>query len=121
MKQVDYDRDLAFSIAQSITTTANTASTNSIDIESANGGQGTPLKVVINVTAVAASESMTVKVCSKSADSVAATDGTYTLPAITAVGQYHHTLPQDSARYVKLFYTAGTSATVTAYLTAEIV
>lgn len=115
-----YDRELAFSVAQTLDNTADTASTNEIDLGSAKMGQGTPVKGVINVTAL--SGTLIVKVCGKATTGPAKTDLIMTLPTTSAdaTGQHHFTLPQDCPRFIKLFYTAGTSGTVTAFLTAEI-
>lgn len=115
-----YDREVVFSNAQSITTTADTASTNEIDLGSANFAKGTSIRGVVNVTALVGT--LIIKVCAKSATGTAATDLVYTLPTVGAglTGQYKFTLPQDCPEFVKLFYTAGTSATIDAWLTAVI-
>ena len=116
-KQTSVDYELLFSNAQSIAATANTASTNEIDLGSTGMGEGVAIKGVINVTEITGTTS--VKVCHKTSASVAATDNPVTLTTLSAVGQYHFTLPQSVSRYVKLFYTGVTSTTVTAWLTAE--
>lgn len=117
-KQNLADFELLFSNAQVIAATANTASTNEIDLGATGMGEGTPVKGIINVTAITGTTS--VKVCHKTSASVAATDNPTILPTISAVGQYYFTLPQNCGRYVALFYTGVTATTVTAYLTAEV-
>lgn len=119
MFQTNFDLDLVYSNAQSIST-AEIGSTNELDLGSANMGQGEAVKLVINVTALTGT--LIVKVCSKVTGTVASSDSIYTLPTIGsgATGQYHFTLPQNIKRYTKLYYTAGTSATITAWLTANI-
>ena len=119
-KQNLADFELLFSNAQVIAATANTASTNEIDLGGVGMGEGTVIKGIINVTEITGTTS--VKVCHKTSASVAATDNPTTLTTIAsgATGQYFFTLPQNVSRYVKLFYTGVTSTTVTAYLTAEV-
>ena len=119
-KQTSVDYELYFSNAQVIAATANTASTNEIDLGATGMGEGVAIKGVINVTEITGTTS--IKVCHKTSASVAATDNPVTLTTITsgAIGQYHFTLPQNVSRYVKLFYTGVTSTTVTAWLTAEV-
>jgi len=119
-KQTSVDYELYFSNAQVIAATANTASTNEIDLGATGMGEGVAIKGVINVTEITGTTS--VKVCHKTSASVAATDNPVTLTTISsgATGQYHFTLPQNVSRYVKLFYTGVTSTTVTAWLTAEV-
>lgn len=116
----NYDRDLAFSVAQTLDSTADTASTSEVDLGTANMGEGKSIKGIVNVTAL--SGTLVIKVCGKATTGPAKTDLIYTLPTTGAgaTGQYHFTLPQNCPRFVKLFYTAGTSGTVTAYLTAEV-
>lgn len=118
-KQTSVDYELLLSNAQAIAVTANTGSTNEIDLGATGMGEGVAIKGVLNVTAIAGT--MKVIVGHKTAASVAATDNPVTLTTIAdaATGQYHFTLPQNVSRYVKLFYTCVTSATVTAWLTAE--
>lgn len=119
MYQQAFDRSVVFSSAQVLDDTADTASTNEIDLGDSQSAEGVPFKGVVNVTAL--SGTLVIKVCANAAAAtVAATDLVMTLPTISAgvTGQYHFTLPQNCARYVKLFYTAGTSGTVTAWLTA---
>ena len=121
MKQQHFDRSLVFSSAQVLDDTANTASTNEIDLGNAASAEGEPIKGVINVTAL--SGTLTIKVCANAAAAtVAATDliVTMSVGGSGVTGQYHFTLPQSCPRYVKLFYSAGTSGTVTAWLTAAV-
>ncbi len=119
-KQNLADFELLFSNAQVVAATANTASTNEIDLGSVGMGEGTVIKGIINVTEITGT--LSIKVCHKTSASVAATDNPTTLPTISsaATGQYFFTLPQNCSRYVKLFYTGVTSSTITAYLTSEV-
>jgi hypothetical protein len=117
-KQTMQDAELLISNAQVIAVTANTAGTE-IDLGSTRMGEGVVIKGIINVTAITGT--MKVIVGSKATATVAATDYPLTLPTVSsgATGQIYFTLPQDCGRYVNLFYTCVTSATVTAWLTAE--
>jgi len=117
-KQTMQDAELLISNAQVIAVTANTAGTE-IDLGSTRMGEGVVIKGIINVTAITGT--MKVIIGAKTSASVAATDNPVTLTTIAnaATGQYYFTLPQDTPRYINLFYTCVTSATVTAYLTAE--
>lgn len=122
-KQTAYDRETAISIGQAIATTASTAGNYEIDLGSANFGEGEPIKLVINATVVGSSNVVTVKACSKTSASVEVTDNPITLGTISAVGQYHYTLPQNINRYFNLFYSesGGTAGyTVSAWLTATV-
>lgn len=112
------DAELLFSSAQVLDSTANTGSTNEIDLGSTGMGEGQAVKLVVNVTALTGT--LAIKVASKTSASVAVTDNVLIGPAVASgiTGQYHFTLPQNINRFVKVFYTAGTSATVTAWLTA---
>jgi hypothetical protein len=103
--------------SQAIAVTANTAGYSEIDLGATKMGEGVAIKGVINVTALAGT--MKVIIGSKTSASVASTDNPVTLTTISATGQYYFTLPQDVARYVNLFFTCVTSATVTAWLSAE--
>ncbi len=117
--QSNYDRELAISKAQ-VLTSAQTQGTNVIDLGSTEFAKGTSIRGVINVTAL--SGTLSVLVCANTTSTVAASNVIYTLPTTGAgaTGQYRFTLPQDCPRYVTLYYTAGTSATLDAWLTAEI-
>lgn len=117
--QNNLDYALYFSNAQTIDNTSNAASTNEIDLGATGMGQGKSLKVVVNVTALTGT--LVVKVCHKTASGVAVTDNVLTMPTTGSgsTGQYHFTLPQNVSRYVKLFYTAGTSATISSWITAD--
>ena len=115
--QSAFDRELVISNAQVLDSSSHVAGTNEIDLGSANMGKGEPVKLILDVTAEVGN--ITVLVCSKATASVAYSDKAFTLPVITAAGQYSFTLPQDVLRYVNLFYSAGTSGTVTAWLTAD--
>ena len=116
------DYELLFSDAQAFTAAvtvggAGAASTNQIDLGATGMGQGVAIKGVINVTAITGTVTPTIG--SKATTGPVYTDNPVTLTAITAVGQYHFTLPQNCLRYVKLFFASTTSATITAWLTAE--
>lgn len=115
-----YDKSLAFSTAQVLDNTADTASTNEIDLGAVGMGVGAAIKGIINVTAL--SGTLVVKVCGKATTGPAKTDLIMTLPTTSAdaTGQYHFTLPQNCPQFIKLYYTAGTSGTVSAYLTADV-
>lgn len=119
-KQTAFDRELVISNAQVLDSTANTAGTNEIDLGGVNMGLDKPLKLVINVTALTGT--LDIKLAHKTAASVAYTDNTITLKQIGSglTGQYHITLPQNVNRYINLFYSAGTSGTVTAWVTAKV-
>ncbi len=118
--QQNYDRELAFSKAQVLDSTANVAGSNPINLGSPEFAKGAAIKGIINVTALVGT--LVILVCAKSSGNPAATDLIATLPTVGAglTGQYTFTLPQNCPQYVNLFYTAGTSATLDAYLTAEI-
>lgn len=116
--QTNLDRDLVISNAQVLNSSSDVAGTTEIDLGGVNMGKPEALKVVINVTAL--SGTLDIKLAHKTSASVAVTDNTITLKQIGAglTGQYHITLPQNCNRYINLFYTAGTSGTVTAWVTA---
>ena len=118
--QVNQDRELMFSVAQVLGTTADTASITELDLSGDYLMQGEPLKVVVNVTAL--SGTLIVKVYGKTTTGVTTSDTLLaTMPTVGSgvTGQYSLTLPQTGAtRFVKLFYSAGTSGTVTSYITA---
>lgn len=122
-KQTLSDAELMFSAAQVIAdSAANTASTNELDLGASAMGEGVVVKGVVNVTTLTGT--LVVKVAHKATATVAVTDNPITLTTIASgvTGQYYFALPQNVNRYVKLFYTCGTTAadnTVTAYLTAE--
>ena len=121
-KQTLQDYEMLFSDAQAFTVAvtvggAGAASTNQIDLGAAGMGEGVAIKGVINVTAITGTVTPTIG--SKTSTGPVYTDSPVTLTAITAVGQYHFTLPQDCKRYVKLFFANTTSSTITAWLTAE--
>ena len=118
--QSNYDRELAISVAQVLDTTADVAGSNPINLGSSEFAKGASIRGVVNVTALVGT--LVIKVCAKSSGNPAKTDLIYTLPTTGsgATGQYKFTLPQDCPQYVNLFYTAGTSATLDAWLTAEI-
>jgi len=117
-KHTAYDLDLVISDAQVLDSTGNTAGTNEIDLGSANFPAGQRIDVVINVTSLTGT--LDIKLGHKTTSSVAYTDNTITLKQIGSgvTGQYHISLPQNCSRYINLFYSAGTSATVTAWVTA---
>lgn len=118
--QVNQDRELMFSVAQVLGTTADTASTTELNLLGLYEMQGEPLKVIVNVTALTGT--LIVKAYGSVGGTVTTSDtllATMPTTGSGATGQYSFTLPQTGAvQYVKLFYTAGTSATVTSYLTA---
>jgi hypothetical protein len=121
-KQTLQDYELLFSNAQAFTVAttvgaAGAASTNQIDLGAAGMGEGVAVKGVINVTALTGT--LTVTIGSKATTGPVYTDAPVTLTTISSTGQVHFTLPQSCLRYVKLFYATTTSATVTAWLTAE--
>lgn len=105
--------------SQVIAVTANTAGYSEIDLGATRMGEGASIKGILNVTAITGT--MKVIVASKTSASVAATDNPVTLTTIAdgATGQYEFILPQGVNRYVNLFFTCVTSATVSAWLTAE--
>jgi len=117
--QTNLDRELVISAAQVLDSTGNTPGTNEIDLGGVNMGKDEPLKVVINVTTLVGT--LDIKLGHKTAASVAYTDNTITLKQIGSgvTGQYHITLPQNCSRYINLFYSAGTSGVVTAWVTAD--
>lgn len=118
--QVNQDRELLFSNAQVLGTTADTASTTELNLSGVYEAQGEPLKVIVNATALTGT--LVVKLYGSASASVTTSNTLLaTMPTVSSgvTGQYSFTIPQTStAQYVKLFYTAGTSATVTAYITA---
>lgn len=118
--QVNQDRELMFSVAQVLGTTADTASTTELNLSGIYEMQGEPLKVIVNVTAL--SGTLIVKAYGNTAGTVTTSDTLLaTMPTVSSgvTGQYSFTLPQSAtSQYVKLFYTAGTSATLSSYLTA---
>lgn len=116
-KQSTPDFELTISSAQVLGTTA-ALGTNEIDLGSTGMGEGKAIKLVLNVTAL--SGTLLVKACSKTSATVAATDNPVSLSTISTTGQYHFTLSQAVNRYFNLSYTAATSATVTAWLTAAV-
>ena len=124
-KQNLQDYELIFGTAMAFTAAitvggATAAATGvEIDLGSTGMGEGTPIKGVINITAMCGS--VTTTIASKATSGPVYTDNPYTLPAVTTAQQIHFTLPQTQLRYVKLFFASTTSATITAWLTAETV
>lgn len=115
----NYDRELVISNAQVLGLVADTAGTTEKDLGSANFGKGKPIYLVVLVTTLVGT--LAIKICSKTSAGVAVTDNLLVGPAVAsgATGRYLFTLPQNVNRYVNVFYTAGTSGVVTAYLTAD--
>ena len=121
-KQNSYDFDLAFSKAQVFTaavTVGAGGSTNEIDLGSTGMGEGVVIKGVVNVNGTTGPVAL-VTMCSKATASVAVSDAPIAVTGSISIGnQVHFSLPQTSLRYVKLFYTVTSAATITAWLTAE--
>lgn len=117
--QTNFDRELAFSIAQTLGTTADTASTSEINLGATGMGQATPVKGVVNVTAL--SGTLAIKVYGSTTATVTTSNTLIQTISVGSgvTGQQHFTLPQNCPQYIKLFYSAGTSGTVTSWLTAE--
>jgi hypothetical protein len=111
------DNDLILSDGQVLDSTANTAATTELNF-GGDVGRGKRVNLVINVTALVGTLDITA--CTKATATVAVTDRPYTLAQIAsgATGQYHFTLDQEALQYFNIFYSAGTSATVTSWVTA---
>jgi len=121
-KQVLCDQELKFSDAQAFSAAATVGaggSTNEIDLGSTGMGEGVAIRGIVNVSGTGPVALVTM--CSKATASVAVTDNPIAVTgSLSAGAQGHFTLPQTSLRYVKLFYTVTSAATVTAYLSARV-
>lgn len=114
------DKDLEISDDQVLDDTANTESTNTITLGSENFPKGQPIKGNVFITALVGT--LAIKVCgTKTGVDPVVTDLLETINVDAAkTGVVSFTLPQDAeVTKVNLFYTAGTSGTVSAYLTSE--
>jgi len=115
------DRDLILSAAQVLDDTADTESTNTITMGSTDFPKGNPIKGKVFVTTLVGT--LTIKVCGSSDG--ADPEATDLLDTITVgsglTGVVDFTIPESQqVDRVNLFYSAGTSGVVTAYLTAEV-
>lgn len=115
-----FDKELALSKSQVIGSTADVASTNNIELGLVDYPKGKPIKGNVFVEALVGT--LTVKVCGKAGSEPAETDILQTLSiGAGETGIQSFTLAQtDEVDNIKLFYTAGTSATITAALTTEL-
>lgn len=113
-----FDRDLLLSDSQVIDSTSDVASTNAIVMGSTNFTKATPMKVNVFIEALVGT--LVIKVCGKAGSAPAATDILETINVAAGLtGIVSATLNQtEEVDYIKLFYTAGTSATLSAAMTS---
>ena len=119
---LQYDRELALSTAQVLDNTADTANDEgAIHLASDDFPKGKPIKGVVDITALVGT--LTIKVCgSNDGSDPVATDliETHVVDA-GETGLCSFTIPQTAeVDRVMLFYSAGTSGTVSAWLTTEV-
>jgi len=116
-----YDRDLVMSAEQVLDDTADTASTNAIDLGSLGMTKGTPVKINIFVEVLVGT--LTIKLAAKSGSAPSVDDILLdtVLTIATGLGVVTMTVPQTAdLDYVRLFYSAGTSGQVSANVTVEV-
>lgn len=115
------DRELLLSNAQVLDDTADTASTNSIDLVSIDHSKAKPIKVIVNITALAGT--LTIKLCG-SADGATPEVGDLIDTVVVGAGLLGFVeIPVPATAEVdeiNLFYSAGTSGTITAWVTTVV-
>lgn len=121
------DRETMFSNAQALTVTTAAYSTSELDLGGAGMGNGEVVKVVVQVTAISATAASTMLVEVAAATTTAPTTIIQDIGTVvtgSAAFEKIFSLPVDVARYVRLRYTltgtAASTATITAFATAEI-
>lgn len=119
------DKSLLFSNAQSLTVTTQAYSTSEIDFGAADFGVGSPIDVVVYVSAISATAASTLTISVVSGTATAPTTAILSIPAVTGSAAFEKliTLPKEVSRYVRLGYlltgTAASTATITAFATAR--
>ena len=118
-----YDKNLVFSEEQVLDDTDNTASTNQIDLGDSGFGEGN--RVDGKVYVGANSGGISIKVAHSDSDitTLSASTTEYVANkfdiADGETGEFNFTLPTNIKQKVKMFYSAGTSGTVSSRLTAK--
>jgi len=119
------DKSLLFSSAQSLTVTTQAYSTSEIDLGASDFGVGSPIDVVVYVSAISATAASTLAITVVSGTATAPTTNILTIPTVTGSAAFEKliTLPKEVSRYVRLGYlltgTAASTATITAFATAR--
>jgi hypothetical protein len=119
------DTSLMFSSAQALTVTTQAYSTSELDFGTTGMAEGSPIDVVVYVSAIAATAASTFTIALYGGTATAPTTVLLSVPAVTGSAAFEKiiTVPKDMPRFIRVGYlltgTAASTATVTAFATAR--